>query len=87
MLGYFIKNYFNCSMDWAELENCVQAFFAEEKRETAEALRREIEVLYRLNNPELIREVSYRLGDRGMPDDRAIKMIALLYEKACNHPD
>lgn len=86
-IGYFIKNYFNCSMDWSELESCAEDFFTGEKKETVEAFKKEIEIMFRLNDPELIREVSYRLGDRGMPGDKAIKMVALLYEKAWKPPE
>lgn len=75
------KDYFNWSIDWSELESCIDEFLTREKRETVEALKKEIEVMYRLNDPELIRKVSYGLGDRGLPGDKAIKMIALLHAK------
>ncbi len=81
-IGYFIKSYFNWSTDWSELENCIEEFLIREQVETVEALKKEIEIMYRLNDPELIRKVSYRLGDRGLPDDKAIRMVALLYAKA-----
>lgn len=34
-----------------------------------------------LNDSEVIREVSYKLGDRGIPTNKALDMIALLYMK------
>lgn len=37
--------------------------------------------MYMLNDPELIREVAYDLGNRGMPTDRALDMIKVLYTK------
>lgn len=81
-IGYFIRNYFNCSMDYSDLESCIDDFFRLEKRENVEAFKKEIETMYILHDPELFREVSYRLGDRGMPAQRAIPMVELLYAKA-----
>ncbi|MDE5894311.1 MAG: hypothetical protein K2H45_15465 [Acetatifactor sp.] len=51
-IGYFVKNYFNWSMDYSELESCIEDL-----------------------------EVSYRLGDRGIPAKKAINMVRLLYIK------
>ena len=45
------------------------------------AFIKEIERMYILNDPELIRKVAYELGDRGMPTDKALYMIKLLYTK------
>ena len=81
IIGYFIKNYFNWSKNYSELEGCVEDFLAGEKEETVEAFKKEAEALYLRNDPDLIREVSYRLGDRGMPAKKAINMVKLLYIK------
>ncbi|MDE7224978.1 MAG: hypothetical protein K2O34_14520, partial [Acetatifactor sp.] len=58
-IGYFIKNYFNCSMDWSEPESCAEDFLQGEKKETVKAFKKEIETIFQLNDPELIREVSF----------------------------
>lgn len=80
-IGYFIKNYFNWSMDYSDLEGCIADFLTKEKEETAEAFKQEVKALYMQNDSELIREVSYRLGDRGIPAKKAIDMVNLLYIK------
>lgn len=80
-IGYFIKYYFNWSMNYAELEDCIEDFLTREKEEDIKAFIKEIERMYILNDPELIRKVAYELGDRGMPTDKALYMIKLLYTK------
>lgn len=80
-IGYFIKYYFNWSMNYAELEDCIEDFLMREKEENIKVFIKEIERMYRLNDPELIRKVAYELGDRGMPTDKALYMIKLLYTK------
>lgn len=80
-IGYFVKNYFNWSMDNSELESCIEDFFTSENKEKKEALRKEIETIYALGNPDIYREVAYRLGDRGMSAEDALNMIKLLYVK------
>lgn len=83
MIGYFIKHYFNWSMDYSDLESCIEDFLIRENKQNIEALKKEIKIMYRLNDPELIREVSYRLGDRGIATDKALNMIKLIYIKTC----
>lgn len=80
-IGYFIQSYFNWSVDYSELDSCIKDFLTSENEEKIEACRKEVEALYTLNDPDLIREVSYRLGDRGMPADKALNMIKRLYCK------
>ena len=80
-IGYFIKHYFNWSMGWSELESCIDDFLIRENEESIEALKKEIEEMYMLNDSHLIREVAYRIGNRGMPADKALNMIKLLYIK------
>ena len=80
-ISYFIKYYFNWSMNWSELEYCIEEFLMREKKENIDALKREVETMYMLNDSELIREVAYDLGDRGMPTHRALDMIKVLYTK------
>ncbi len=80
-IGYFVKNYFNWSMDNSELESCIEDFFASENEEKKEVFRKEIEAIYVLNDSDLIREVTYKLGDRGMSTEDALNMIKLLYAK------
>lgn len=80
-IGYFIEHYFNCSMDYSDLENCIVDFLLNENVINIKAFKKEIETLYMLNCPEIIREVSYKLGNRGMPTDKALDMIKLLYTK------
>lgn len=81
MIGYFIKYYFNWSMDYSDLETCIEEFLSRENKQNIETFKKEIEIMYELNNPELIREVAYRLGDRGIPTDKALNMIKLIYTK------
>lgn len=80
-IGYFIACYFNWSMDWSELESCIEDFLISENEKSIEAFKKEIEEMYMLNDSDLIREVAYRLGNRGMPTDKALNMIKLLYIK------
>ena len=80
-IGYFIKNYFNWSMDYSELEGLIDDFMVRENDIYIEAFRREIEEMYTLNDPELFKQVAYRLGDRGMPTNKAKNTMTLLYEK------
>lgn len=81
--GYFIKHYFNWSMDYSDLESCIEDFLMREQN-YIKSFEKEIETLYMLNDPEVIREAAYHLGDRGMPTDKALDMIALLYMKTHN---
>ena len=80
-IGYFISHYFNWSMDYSDLENCIDDFLIRENNTKIKAFKKEIETLYRLNSPEIFREISYNLGSRGMPVDKALDMIKLLYTK------
>ena len=66
-IGYFIKCYFNWSMDYSDLENLIDDFLTRENEKYVEAFRKEVEIMYILNDPELFKQVAYRLGDRGMP--------------------
>ena len=68
-------------MNYSDLEICIEDFLTREKRETVEALKKEAESLYMQNDPDLIREVFYRLGDRGIPAKKAIDTIKLLFIK------
>ena len=52
-----------------------------EHKKACAVIIKEIERMYILNDPELIRKVAYELGDRGMPTDKALYMIKLLYTK------
>lgn len=80
-IGYFIQSYFNWSVDYSELDRCIRDFLTSENEDKINACRKEVETLYILNDPDLIREVFYRLGDRGMPTDKALNMIKRLYCK------
>lgn len=80
-VGYFMKRYFNWSMNYSDLESCIEDFLMSEKKEDIKSFKKEIETLYMLNNPEVIREVSYKLGNRGMPTNKALGVIALLYTR------
>ena len=80
-VGYFIKHYFNWSMNYSDLESCIEDFLMREKKEDIKCFKKEIETLYMLNDSDVIREVSYKLGDRGIPTNKALDMIALLYMK------
>ncbi len=81
VFGYFVRSYFNWSMNHADLEKCIDEFLISENEKKIEALRIEVETLHALTEPDLIREVAYRLGDRGMPADKAFNVIELLYVK------
>lgn len=80
-IGYFVKHYFNWSMGYSDLENLIDNFLTRENEKYIEAFRKEIETMYILNDPELYRQVTYRLGDRGVPTKKALSMIELLYRK------
>ena len=80
-IGYLVKNYFHWSMDYSQLEGCIADFFTSENEEKKEAFRKEVETLYALQDSDLVREVTYRLGDRGMSTKDALNMIKLLYAK------
>ena len=73
-IGYFVKSYYNWSVDKSELERCIEDFFASENEEKKEAFRKEIETIYALHDSDLIREVTYRLGNRGISTADAFNM-------------
>jgi hypothetical protein len=68
-------------MDYSDLENCIEDFLMRENVTNVNAFKKEIETLNMLNSPEIIREVSYNLGNRGMPTDKALDMMKLLFTK------
>lgn len=78
-IGYFIKHYFNWSMNYSDLKSCIEDFLMRERKEDIKSFKKEIETLYLLNNPEVIREVFYKLGNRGIPTNKGLDMIELLY--------
>lgn len=43
---YFAEFYFNCSMDWFELEGLIGDFLMREDKQTIEAFKNEVEILY-----------------------------------------
>lgn len=80
-VGYFIKHYFNWSMNYSDLETCIGDFLMREEKTCITSFKKEIETLFMLNNTETFREVAYKLGDRGIPTEKAIYMMMLLYGK------
>ena len=47
-IGYFISHYFNWSMDYSDLENCIDDFLMRENIADIKAFKKEIETLYQL---------------------------------------
>ena len=45
-VGYFIKHYFNWSMNYSDLESCIEDFLMREKKEDIKCFKKEIETLY-----------------------------------------
>ena len=84
-IGYFISHYFNWSMDYSDLENCIEDFLIRENVTNIKAFKKEVKTLYMSNSPEIFREVSYKLGNRGMPTDKAFDIIKRLYAKTQEH--
>lgn len=84
-VGYFIKHYFNWSMDASDLENLIEHFFEMENQETINDFRNEVKILYLLNDTDIIREVFYKLGNRGIKTKEAISIIKNLYKTTENN--
>ena len=80
-VGYFVRHYFNWSMDDSDLEDLIEDFLNRENEEVIESFRNEIETLYFFKDIDLIREVFYKLGKRGIATNKAISIIELLYKK------
>ena len=81
-VGYFIKHYFNWSMNDSDLENLIEDFLERENKETIKEFRSEIEILYLLNNTDIITEVFSKLGNRGVKTKEAKGTVKMLYEKS-----
>ena len=45
-LRYFAKAYFNCSMNWSDLENLIDDFMMRENKQIIDDFKNEIDILY-----------------------------------------
>ena len=59
-VGYFAEVYFNCSMDWSDLESVIGDFLMREDKQTIEAFQNEVERLKR----EEIEDLRSRWNDK-----------------------
>lgn len=72
-------------MDASDLENLIEHFFEMENQETINDFRNEVKILYLLNDTDIIREVFYKLGNRGIKTKEAISIIKNLYKTTENN--
>lgn len=78
---YFIECYFNWSMDYADLDKLVLDYLDREIEDYVKGLRKEVNDLYNLNNPFLVKELVFMYGRRNLSVKKANDMIKLLYNE------
>lgn len=82
---YFAELYFNCSMNWSELESLIGDFLMREDKQTIEAFKNEVEILYMyaLEGTMPLENIAGILtGKRGAPKQGAESVIKLFYKSA-----
>lgn len=82
-LGYFAEVYFNCSMNWSDLENLIEDFLMRENKQTIDAFKNEIDILYMyaIENTMSIKDIAGILTGRGVKKQDAESIIKLFYDK------
>ncbi|KAF6554584.1 hypothetical protein G9G63_26765 [Paenibacillus sp. EKM202P] len=80
-LKYFIENYFNWSMDFADLENLIEEFKSRELPAYVEGLTQEIEEINELKTWDSVQEFVYLYGQRNLNIKKIERMIELLLTK------
>lgn len=83
-LGYFAEVYFNCSMNWSDLENLIEDFLMRENKQTMDAFKNEIDILYMyaMKNTMSIKDIAGILTGRGVQNQDAESIIKLFYNKS-----
>lgn len=83
-MRYFVDTYFNCSMDWSDLEPLVEDFLMNENKDKIEAFRSEIELLhiYELEKRMSVKDIASILTGRGISDQKAESVIKLFNDKS-----
>ena len=83
ILGYFAEVYFNCSMNWSDLENLIEDFLMRENKQTIDAFKNEIDILYMyaMENTMSIKDIAGILTGRSVQNQDAESIIKLFYNK------
>ncbi len=81
---YFAEVYFNCSMNWSDLEILIDDFLMRENKQTIEAFRNEIKILYMyaLENQMLLKDIAGILTGRATHNQETEHVIKLFYDKS-----
>lgn len=81
-MGYFAEVYFNCSMDWSDLESVIGDFLMREDKQTIEAFQNEVEILhmFALEDTMPIENIAGILTGRGTPKQGAESVLKLFYK-------
>lgn len=81
---YFAEVYFNCSMNWSDLETLIDDFLMRENKQTIEAFRNEIKILYMyaLENQMLLKDIAGILTGRAIHNQETEHVIKLFYDKS-----
>lgn len=82
-MGYFAEVYFNCSMNWSDLENLIEDFLMRENKQTIDAFKNEIDILYMyaMENTMSIKDIAGILTGRSVQNQDAESIIKLFYNK------
>lgn len=83
---YFAENYFNCSMDWFELEGLIGDFLMREDKQTIEAFKNEVEILYMyvLEDTMPARDITGIRTGRRAPDQGEEDVVKIFYKSVQN---
>ena len=80
-MRYFAEAYFNCSMNWSELESIIGDFIVSEDKETIEAFKNEVEILhmYVLEDTMPVRDITGIRTGRRAPDQGEEDVVKIFY--------
>ena len=82
-LRYFAKVYFNCSMNWSDLENLIDDFMMRENKQIIDDFKNEIDILYMyaMENTMSAKDIAGILTCRATKNQEAESIIKLFYDK------
>ena len=81
--SYFSEVYFNCSMDWSDLEYLLGDFLMRENQKIVDAFKNEVEILYMYAVDGVMSEkdIAGILTGRGISNQKAESVINLFYKR------
>lgn len=81
-LRYFAKAYFNCSMNWSDLENLIDDFMMRENKQIIDDFKNEIDILYMyaVENTMSAKDIAGILTCRATKNQEAESIIKLFYD-------